>query len=221
MRFQAHFRKDTPYYAAFGSFYSFPVRFIFFLVLFSFFVIPDAHPQKKSQPTIEVAFPNYSYPRTLTSLRQLDLKNSDAFIFGDGDTPDLRAHLHRGTYEKLHEIGGDRLDFWWVKYIGNGSAQADYAVVYYVWLVWAGSSSPSGVVQLLRIEDNHLKVEQQIFFNVRSEKAGAFFNSKSNVLTIRGVNGWEHCCPTRLDVAQFQLKDGVLKQMSHRTVPFA
>jgi hypothetical protein len=196
-----------------------PAGFMFALLLFSVSMSLDARAQKKLQPTIEISSPNYSYPGVVTSFRQLDLKNRETIAFGNDGKPDLRAHLHRGFYEKTHEIGGENIDFMWVKYLGNGSEDAEYAVVYYIWNMWAGSSSPFGLVQLLRIEDSHLKVEQQFLFDVRHAKADAVFNDKSNILTIRALKAWNHCCPIQLDVVQFQLKEGVLKQISYRKVP--
>jgi hypothetical protein len=202
--------------------YSLRARFVVSLVLLCTAAVPNVRAQKKTQPTVEISFPNYSYPETLTSLHQLDLKNSEFIFFGEKGTPDLRARLRRGAYEKLNKIGGDSAEFEWMKYVGNGSVEPDYALAYYVWASWAGSSSSYGVVQLLSIKDGHLKISQQILFNLRgSERAGAYFGAKANTLTIRGVNDWEHCCPTGLDVVQFQTKDGVLKQVHYGKAPLA
>lgn len=190
------------------------------LLLFALYVLPDARAQLKTSPAVEVCFPNYLYPNPVTSLSQLDLKNTEVIFFGEKGVRDFRAHLHRGAYEKLHKIGGDSVEFVWMKYMGTASMEQDYAVAYYIWSEWAGSSSAFGVVQLLHIEDSHLKVVQQILFNLRgSETAGAFFNAKSNSLTIRGVNDWEHCCPTGLDVVKFQLNDGLLKKVHYGKAP--
>jgi hypothetical protein len=190
------------------------------IVLCFLFVCPDVCAQRKKPPTIEISFPNYSYPKTVTSLRLLDVKNGEVIIFSDKGMPDFHAHLRLGAYEKLHKIGGDSLKFEWMKCIGNNLTEPDYAVAYYIWTMWAGSSSAYGVVQLLHVEDDHLRVLQQILFNLRgSEKAGAFFNAKSNTLTVRGLNDWEHCCPTGLDVVWFQLKDGVLKPVHYGKAP--
>lgn len=181
----------------------------------------SARAQESTPSTLEVSLPNYSFPNPVTSLRQLDPKNAEVIFFGEKGVKDFHAHLHRGSYEKLHRIGGDSVNFVWMKYIETAS-EPDYAVAYYIWSMWAGSSSAFGVVQLLHIEDGHLKVVQQILFNLRgSEKAGAFFNAKSSSLTIRGANDWEHCCPTGLDVVKFQLKDGILKQVHYDKAPLA
>jgi len=190
------------------------------LLVLSLSAQPDARAQRETPSTLEVCFLNYSYPDPLPSLRQLDLKNAEIIFFDEKGMPDLHAHLHGGGYEKLHKIGGDRVKFVWLKYIETAPIEQDYAVAYYVWSMWAGSSSAFGVVQLLHIEDGHLKVVQQLLFNLRgSEKAGAFFSAKSNALTIRGVNDWEHCCPTELDVVKFQLNDGLLIQIHYGKAP--
>jgi hypothetical protein len=157
------------------------------MLLCLLFVCTDICAQERKPPTIEISIPNYWYPKTVTSLRLLDVKNSEVIIFGDKGVPDFHAYLR-------------------------------HAIAYYIWAMWAGSSSDYGVVQLLHIEDGHLKIVQQILFNSRgSEKAGAFCNAGSNALTIRGVNDWENCCPTGLDVVKFRLKEGVLKQVYYGT----
>jgi hypothetical protein len=190
------------------------------LILLSSSVHPDARAQQKTPSSLEVSYPNYSYPDPVASLRELDFKNTEVIVFGAKGVQDFHAHLYRGVYEKLHKVGGDSIGLVWVKYIEPTSAEPDYALVYHIWSMWAGSSSAFGVVQLLHIEDSHLKVVQQILFNLRgSKKAGAFLNAKSNSLTIRGVNDREHCCPTGIDVVRFQLRDGMLRQVHYGKAP--
>jgi hypothetical protein len=176
--------------------------------------------QLKTHPAVEVLQPNYSFQKTLVSLREFDPKNNEVVFFGGKGSRDFHVHLRNGNYEKHYRVGGDNVGLEWIKYIGSDGSAPDYAVAYYTWIAWVASSSDFGVVQLMRIEGGRLHVDQQILFNLRgSEKAGAYFNAKSNTLTIRGVNEWEHCCPTGLDVVRFQLKDGVLKQIHYGTAP--
>lgn len=185
-------------------------------VLCSLFVFGrrDICAQEKKEPTIQISLPNYTHPKTVASLRQFDLRNGEAIIFGDNGVPDFRAHLRQGAYEKRDKSGGDSLEFKWTKFIGNDAAEPDYVIAYYVWVTWAGSSSDYGVIHLLHLENGRPKVLQQILFNMRgSEKAGASFNGKSGVLTVRGLNEWDHCCPTGLDVVKFRLKERVLKRV--------
>jgi len=39
----------------------------------------------------------------VTSLRQLDSKSSEVIIFDEKGSPDYRAHLRHGSFEKLHK----------------------------------------------------------------------------------------------------------------------
>lgn len=195
-------------------------RAIFSTVLLLMSVASGANGQLKTHPAVEISLPMYSYPKPFASLRDVDLKNSELVIFGVKVAPDFRAHLRHGSYEKLYKVGGDSVRFMWVKYIGNDTAEPSYGIAYYTWTAWAASSSDFGVVHLLHFEDGHLHVVQQIPFNLRgSEKAGAHLNAKSDTLTIRAVNDWEHCCPTGLDVVQFRLKDGELQKIHYGTAP--
>ncbi len=198
----------------------FQVSAAFCLMVLPLSVFRMANAQVKIPRTIDVSFPNYSFSAAAASLRMLDLRNSEVIFFDENGMQDFHARLRRGAYQKRHKIGGDSVGFGWLRLIGNGSSEPDYVVAYYTWVTWAGSSGYFCVVQLLRIEEGHLKIIQQIVFNIRgSEKAGAFYNTKSNALTIRGLSDWEHCCPTGLDVVQFQLKDGVLKPVHYGKAP--
>lgn len=178
--------------------------------------------QTKSSPTVNIYFPNYSYPDAVASLSKPNLRNAELIIFGENGTTDIRARLRKGAYESRNKKGGgDAVKFEWVNPIGNDPINANFAVAYYTWVAWMGSSNDIGVVQLLQLVDGHAKVAQQILFNLRGSKtAGAFFDVKSSSLKIRGVHGWEHCCPTELDLIRFHFEDGLLKRVSHRKVPF-
>jgi hypothetical protein len=188
----------------------------------SLLVPPLTWGQTKSSATLNIYFPNYSYPDAVASFSKPNLRNAELIIFGENGTTDIRARLRQGGYERRNnEGGGDAVKFEWVKPIGNDPVNANFAVAYYTWVEWMGSSSDIGVVQLLQRVDGHLRVAQQILFNLRGSKtAGAYFDVKSSSLKIRGVHGWEHCCPTELDLMRFHFDDGLLKQVSRRKVPF-
>jgi hypothetical protein len=147
------------------------VWFVFCLLPLSFSFLPVSLAQQRTAPAIEVSFPNYSYPDPVTSLRQLDSKNAEAIFFGEKGMPDFHARLRRGSFEQLHKIGGDSVSFARMKYLGDAPEEPEYALRYHIWSMCAGSPSGLGVVQLLPVENGHLKVVQQILFNPRgSEK---------------------------------------------------
>lgn len=180
------------------------------------FAFNGLHAEWKKKPAVQISFPNYALPREMKSLRSLEFRNSQAVFFDEKGVPDFRAALHDGKYERRDKIGGESVAFSWLTILGNDSTDPNTAIAYYTWVTSAGSASDFGVVQLLHLEDGRLKVIQQILFNTRgSEKAGAFFNARSEVLTVRALNEWEHCCPTGLDVVGFRLKGGLLKRVSY------
>jgi hypothetical protein len=190
------------------------------MALLTTIFLPSSRAQKESSPAIKVSFPNYSYPEPVASLQQFDFRNSEVLIFSEAGSPFLRAQLRRGRFEKARTIGGDSVEYKWTKFSGKDPAGPHYAIAFYTWTSWAASANDAGVIQLLRLENGHLHVVQQILFNIRgSQKAGAHFSTKSNSLTVRGLNEWEHCCPSGLDVVQFQLKDDVLKQVHYGKIP--
>jgi hypothetical protein len=178
--------------------------------------------QEKASSTVDIYFPNYSYTEAVPSFSEPNMKNAELIIFGENGAMDIRARLRKGLYERHNkEGGGGTVEFEWVKPVRINLVNTNFVVAYYTWVAWMGSSSDIGVVQLLQLVDGHVKVAQQILFNLRGSKtAGAFFDVKSSSLKIRGVHGWEHCCPTELDLMRFHFEDGLLKQVSHRMVPF-
>jgi hypothetical protein len=101
----------------------------------------------------------------------------------------------------------------------RGPSEPEIAVAQFDLVETAGSSSDYGVVQVFRLKEDHLTVVQQILFNTRGNaKVGAAIDARSSTLTIRGVHGWEHCCPTELDVLRFRIDDGLFKLAGHGRV---
>jgi len=175
---------------------------------------------ENNSPTIEVLYPDYSYSKPLTSIRELDLRESDVLIFAPGGKTWVKARLHGGLYDVRHKLSSDWVRFNWLRLSAHGAADPEVGVAYFDWVSTGASASDYGVVQVLRIRDGHLNVGQQMVFNTRgSSKAGASFSAKTNVLTVRGVHGWEHCCPTDLDVVQFRFEGELLRQVHYRREP--
>jgi hypothetical protein len=171
-------------------------------------------------PTIEIFSPHHLYPTSLTSIRNLDLRNADVIVFNANGGPWLKAHLRGGKYEIHYRVGSDRLRLNWLKVLNGDSGETETAVAEFDWVATGASASDYAVVQVFQMHDGHLNVVQQILFSTRgSDKAGASLSSKSNVLTIRGVHGWEHCCPTQLDVVTFRFDGSAFKQVAYHMAP--
>ena len=183
-------------------------------------VSPSAYAQEKSRPTLKICYPHYSYPETLASLRRLDLKDSEVVTFDEGGRPGPKAHLRAGKCEVRFKETSYWLGLKWSMVLQNEPSETEIAVAQFDLVETAGSSSDYGVVQVFQLKEGRLSVVQQILFNTRgSAKVGATLDARSNTLTIRGVHGWEHCCPTELDVVRFRIDGDLFKLMGHRKVP--
>ncbi|MGB2677326.1 MAG: hypothetical protein WAN12_09620 [Candidatus Acidiferrum sp.] len=195
-----------------------------FFLTFSIFHPLSASAQNKGKPTLEVCYPGYTYPDTVPSLRDANLKNGRLVLFFDGCKPDDHVRLKNGKYERPYKDGyWEYIELRWVKPLESKAGESQFAIAYIVWASGAGSTNDEDFVQLLELKEGHLKVVQQFYFNVRgSRRAGAFFNPKTNLLTIKAINCWEHSCGTRLDVVQFKFDGGLLKQMRywHEPLPY-
>jgi hypothetical protein len=181
---------------------------------------PRTDAQEKSAPTVEICYPQFSYSQSFASLRQIDLKNFDVMTFDENGKPDLKAHLRAGKYEARSEGTRYWLGLKWFKVPHKEPNEPETAVAQFDLVVTSGSASDYGVVQVFRLDDGHLKVVQQILFNTRGNaKVGAMLDAKSNTLTIRGVHGWDHCCPTQLDIVRHRLESDVFNRVANHREP--
>jgi hypothetical protein len=168
------------------------------------------------EPTVEVVTPDHVYATTTDSLTRLDFRNFQFHIFdADGKTINT-AKLRDGKYERKSTYGFDSLDLDWVRFIGE---QSHYAIVSLDCLSVGGSSSPFGVIQVFTLREKHPVVVQQISFNKRGCGTSSTLSTRPLLLTVKGVHGWEHCCPKTIDVVEFLWIGGSFKQKSYHFVP--
>jgi hypothetical protein len=182
-------------------------------------------PPRRSQrePTVELATPDYVYRSTIDSLTRLDFRNLSLHIFNARGESTLAAQLRNGRYDsKEHDRKGrfghgyDWLRLDWVRFLGENS---DFAVISFSWVTAGASASDFGVVQVFTLRQGHPVVVQQLLFNTRGCGASAHFSTRLSHLTIKGVHGWDHCCPRTLDVIKFRWADGSFHQESHYSAP--
>lgn len=103
-----------------------------------------------------------------------------------------------------------------VRFLGESS---EFAIVPFSWVTAGGSTSDFGVVQVFTLREGHPVVVQQILFNTRGCGASSQLSIRPLLLTIKGVHGWEHCCPKTLDVIKFRWTGGSFHLKSHHSVP--
>jgi hypothetical protein len=176
-----------------------------------------------SAATVEVVNPNHVYRVTAKSLRQLDFRNFQFHVFDEDGESTLVAKLRNGKYDsKEHDRkwkmgdGYDWLGLDWVRFVGENS---EFAIVSFAWVTAGGSTSDYGVVQVFTLREGHPAVVQQILYNIRGCPTSANLSTRLLLLTIRGVHGWEHCCPKTIDVVKFRWAGSSFKRKTHYSVP--
>jgi hypothetical protein len=167
---------------------------------------------------VDVVTPGHVYVATTTSLKDLDFRNFQFHIFDRHGASELTAKLRKGIYESKWTVqnGANWLRLDWVQFLGE---EPEFAIVSLSWVTTGGSASDFGVVQVLTLREKHPVVVQQIFFNTRGCGASSDLNKRLLLLTIKGVHGWEHCCPKTLDVIEFGWADGSFQRRSYRSTP--
>src|SRR5271165_1766076 len=157
--------------------------------------------------TFEESFPNYQHDSTVARLAKVELQNSPFVIFDTDNKPELTGTLQNGNFERVYgeHHAGERVHMEGVYEISSSDSKAPVALLTLNYLSGAGSSSEEGIGQVVQLQNSHPVVLQQIAYNMRgSSDAGYAFNSRTGILTIKGVHGWEHCCPTTLDVGTYK-----------------
>jgi hypothetical protein len=156
-------------------------------------------------PTLEVRYPKHSYSQQVKSIREIDFRNFELIIFGGRGKTNLVADLRHGIFQRNYTDGCyDWLKLASVVYFDDASGEGQKALVMADWVSACGSSSDFGVAQVFGIANGQPIVLQQILYNERGGGAASSYSMKTSTLTIKSVHGWEHCCPTTLDVGTFK-----------------
>src|ERR1039457_5924524 len=170
--------------------------------------------------TFEVRYPQYSYNQRVNSLHEIDFRNFALIIFGGRGKTNLVAKLRNGIFQRDYPNAcHDWLKLASVKYFDDANAEGQKALVMADWVSACGSSSDIGVVQVFEIANGRPDVLQQIEYNERGNGATSSFDVKTGTLTIKSVHGWEHCCPTTLDVGTFKWNGSRLALVKTASIP--
>ncbi len=174
--------------------------------------------QAESEPTLEVVNPQHVYVPMTQSLSSLDFRNFQFYIFDKSGKSMVRAKLHNGKYQSKWTLqqGSNWLRLDSVRFMGG---HHEFAVVLLSWVTTGASASDFGLVQIFALDENRPVVVQQILFNVRGCGTSARISPRTGVLTIKGVHGWEHCCPKTLDVVTLRWSGSSFKRQSYESLP--
>lgn len=173
-----------------------------------------------TNPTYESCAPNYNYFEEVITVRDIDFRNLKFGRLCD-KSPEFFRLVHgkskvRSSYDGLVH---DQAGLVAVHYFDLESGEPRFALATFWYITVGGSSSPSGVIQVFEIKDNHPAVIQQIEYNIRGEGARSTFNPKRGTLTVWSVHSWEHCCPKTLDEEHFTWTDSNFVLTGYRSVP--
>jgi hypothetical protein len=189
--------------------------FLLFLVVY-----PGISLALTDTATFEVRYPQYSYDQQLNSLHEIDFRNFTLIIFGGRGKTNLVAKLRNGIFQRDYPHGcSDWLKLASVKYFDDADAEAQKALVTADWTSACASANDTGVVQVFGIANGRPTVLQQILYNERGGGTALSFNVKTETLTIKGLHGWEHCCPTTLDVGTFKWNGSKFALMKTASIP--
>jgi hypothetical protein len=149
-----------------------------------------------------MSYPEFQYSNSLASLKELDFPNLDLRVFDEKGQPELVAELRSGIYKKNWSVeqGSDWIRLDSVDFVPS----EEYAIVKLSRTSTGMSSSDFGLDQVFVLRSQHPVAVQQIKFNTRGFGASVKFNANSEVLTIKGVPGWEQCCPKTLDIVTYK-----------------
>ncbi|MGO9642158.1 MAG: hypothetical protein ACLP1Y_12745 [Candidatus Acidiferrales bacterium] len=164
--------------------------------------------QPNDSPAVDIASPNYQYKLTVHSFKELDFHNFALVIFDyDGRNP-RTVHLRNGKYEKSWSSreGLMSVSLGEVHYINASNREPQYALLDIGDIEGLGSSTNTGILQVVRLKDNHIKVVQQLSYDLQAPGTGVTFNPETGILLITGRSNDDsaHCCPKSVDVMTFK-----------------
>ena len=195
-------------------------RIVLFCLLVSVFAsAEDPTRSEAAQATIEVVTLQQVDPTaTVDSLRHLDFRNLHFHIFDEHGKSVLFVNQRNGKSESkwTAQNGSDWLRLDWVRFFGE---ESEFAVTSLSWVTTGGSASDYGLVQVFTLRDRHPIVIQQLLFNMRGCGTSSRLSIHPLLLTIKGVHGWEHCCPKSLDVMTFNWVNGSFHRKAYRSMP--
>lgn len=138
---------------------------------------------------IEVDSKPYTFAADVAEINKLDLANMKAVVVEKGKAAET-IRLKRGKAKKEHRykdnsfISATEVTLRWTKPL-----DAQHRVAYYDWGWYAGSSSQSGIVQVLEQNEGKVSLTQQIDCNQHGGwyLVGTDFRADSNTLIVKSV----------------------------------
>jgi hypothetical protein len=173
---------------------------------------------------ISVDFPNLQLPgKTYKSIEQVDFQNHYYEQLQDNDEKAFWIRMHRGHDEWRDPTGGGHLsDLRSVQYLNGKVPEKRFAMLRVDTLDAGGSSSPTGNIIVIDLNpQGHPVVRQWIAYNVRTDPEEVWdrYDPKEKILTVSGLNGWEHWGLTDVIVMRFRWNGEKFVEISRKKHP--
>jgi hypothetical protein len=173
-------------------------------------------------PTLHITSPSYAYPSNYQSIRQVDFRNLTLNIFFEKANR-LRYRLKNGRCETDDHPGQTSVELRSIHNLSSEKGGRQHALVLYFIDSVGGSSSQDGVAQVFELSDEHLRVTQQIEWDLRfGGPWGPFdtFDEKTMTFLVRTAHylpGDAHCCLSAIDVVRLSWNGRRFVQTEMRT----
>jgi hypothetical protein len=172
----------------------------------------SSDPESQSVAALKLAFQD---PIQASSIRQIDFANLNFYAFGEKGSHEPPLRLRHGLFKshKRYELTEVKLKKVW--YFGS-----EKAIAAFDFFSCGGSCSDESIIQLFELRDGHLRIIQQLEYDLQAPGTGERFDAKTGELfiTARADDGSAHCCPENVDHVRFRWNGRQFVQISSRRV---
>jgi hypothetical protein len=159
-----------------------------------------------SETSFHLSQPDFAYPATYRSLRQVDFRNLTLHLFDVFPEP-KELPLKDGKYELRNQplgFGFEVATLDSVRRLPSATdSREEFSVAFYTDTYGGGSSNTVGIAQVFELTDGHLKIVQQMTWDEHFSPPGKWYMRLSDdVLTVRSaryLDGDAHCCISGMD----------------------
>lgn len=173
--------------------------------------------ESADHPTVEISYPRFEFPDKGCDGSIQHFRNTPSY-FWQGNSVSESVDLRNGSFERRETGKYESVNLSWVQQ--PTAEDQRFVIVAYRWMWAVGSSSQSDVIQVLECDNGRFMLLQQIVNDAHSEQAGAKYEARAGILTVRSVRygSGAHCCPEKLDVVTFKWAGKSFQRILWKTI---
>ena len=174
-------------------------------------------------PGYLVARPNFTYPQAVSSLADLDYKNSVLHTFSRQGKHWTCGQLHDGSWEGIEGVSLVKLTFR-KSFVLHEDSDPGHVLVLFDYFSGVGKRDNDLYAQVWALQGNHLKIIQQWRLNIHllELEESYSFDVEQNILKVRATHylpGDSHACISAYDELIFQWEDSLFRLVKKETKP--